>query len=233
MSGRASLSSALRSLTLHGEAQSCSSRVLRRPFSSSSQCHRLNDEIKATYERDYESKLLGGVTKNLSSPSRLAALSKATRSRTSPAGSSQTTEEVLSRVSNLIKNPYRPTEPPHHLHVYSHKHNTHITLTRPSGEPLLSLSTGNIGFHKGHRGGYDAAYQLASYTIGKIQERGFLMSINRLEVIMRGFGQGREAFTKALLGKEGKTLRERVVRVTDATRLKFGGTRSPRARRLG
>ncbi|KAI9876009.1 MAG: hypothetical protein M1830_007401 [Pleopsidium flavum] len=124
-------------------------------------------------------------------------------------------------------------EPPHHLHVYATKHNTHITLTRPSRDPILSVAAGNIGFRKAARGSYDAAYQLAAYVMARIQDRGLMSEIQKLEVVLRGFGAGREAVTKTLLGSEGRNLRGRVVRVTDATRLKFGGTRSPKPRRLG
>jgi small subunit ribosomal protein S11 len=52
-------------------------------------------------------------------------------------------------------------------------------------------------------------------------------------VFLRGFGAGREAVTKALLGLEGAALRGKIVKVSDATRLKFGGTRSKKPRRLG
>ena len=38
---------------------------------------------------------------------------------------------------------------------------------------------------------------------------------------------------KVLLGAEGRLLRDRVLRVMDGTRLKFGGTRSRKQRRLG
>ncbi|MCJ1365998.1 hypothetical protein MMC16_005123 [Acarospora aff. strigata] len=124
-------------------------------------------------------------------------------------------------------------QPPHHLHVYATKHNTHITLTRPDCNPILSVAAGNINFRKGLRGSYDAAYQLAAYVLGRIQEQGLMSEIHSLEVVLRGFGAGREAVTKAILGSEGRSLRGRVTRVTDATRLKFGGTRSPRPRRLG
>jgi small subunit ribosomal protein S11 len=57
--------------------------------------------------------------------------------------------------------------------------------------------------------------------------------INKLEIVMRGFGAGREAVTKAILGAEGKNIRDRISAVLDATRLKIGGTRSPKPRRLG
>lgn len=139
-------------------------------------------------------------------------------------------ERFLDPSTNL---PLDPVQPPHGFYVYATKHNTHITLTRPSRDPILSVAAGNIGFKKAARGSYDAAYQLAAYVMGRIQEQGLMAQIHQLEVVLRGFGAGREAVTKALLGSEGRNIRGRVVRVTDATRLKFGGTRSPKPRRLG
>jgi len=97
----------------------------------------------------------------------------------------------------------------------------------------MSVSAGNIGFKKAARGTYDAAYQLTAYVIGRIQEEGLLTKIVDMEVVLRGFGVGREAVTKAILGAEGRLVRAKVKKVTDATRLKFGGTRSPKPRRLG
>ncbi|KAK3055085.1 hypothetical protein LTR53_020485, partial [Teratosphaeriaceae sp. CCFEE 6253] len=69
---------------------------------------------------------------------------------------------------------------------------------------LLSISSGNIGFRKAGRGSYDAAYQLAAFMIKTIQEKGILAQIRYLEVVLRGFGAGREAVTKVLLGSEGR-----------------------------
>ena len=123
-------------------------------------------------------------------------------------------------------------EDPHHLHVYSHRHNTHVTLTRPNRSPMLSISAGNIGFKHAQRGSYDAAFQLASYAMSKMLEKGMVQQIKSLELVMRGFGAGREAFQKALLSNEGRILKGLVTKVTDATRLKFGGTRSRNVRRL-
>lgn len=122
--------------------------------------------------------------------------------------------------------------PPHHLHVYSTKHNCHITLTDGKRQPLISVSTGNIGFRKGARGSYEAAFQLGAYMVGRIEKQGLLKEIHAIEIILRDFGPGREAFTKILLGGDGKIIRDRVVRVMDATKLKFGGVRSKRSRRL-
>ena len=124
-------------------------------------------------------------------------------------------------------------KPPHHFHIYATKHNTHITLTRPNRDAIISVAAGNLGFRKAARGSYDAAYQLAAYVMNRIQEQGLLREIMRLELVLRGFGAGREAVTKALMGSEGRRLRGKVIRVTDATRLKFGGSRSKKPRRLG
>ncbi|KAL9598576.1 MAG: hypothetical protein Q9219_004407 [cf. Caloplaca sp. 3 TL-2023] len=121
---------------------------------------------------------------------------------------------------------------PHHLHVYSTRHNTHITLTNPNRDAIISVSAGTIGFRKATRGTYDAGYQLGAYVMGRIQQQGLLAKIQGLEVVLRDFGPGREAVSKVLLGSEGRNLRGRVVRVCDATRLKFGGTRSKNQRRL-
>ncbi|KAF8468857.1 hypothetical protein BDZ91DRAFT_694738 [Kalaharituber pfeilii] len=125
-------------------------------------------------------------------------------------------------------NPYQEE---YHLHIYSTKHNTHITFTDPKKNSIISMSTGNIGFKKSHRGSYDAAYQLAATVFAKLEEKG--ITPKNLEVVLRDFGEGREAVLKALLGNEGRNLKGAIRRVTDATRVKFGGTRSKKPRRLG
>ena len=124
-------------------------------------------------------------------------------------------------------------EEPHHFHINATRHNTHITLTSPARAPIISVSCGNIGFRKSARKHYDSAFQLASYVMTRMQDRGINPQIKQLEVVLRGFGAGREAVTKALLGLEGSKLRPKIVKVADATRLKFGGTRSKKPRRLG
>ncbi|KAK4506290.1 hypothetical protein PRZ48_000020 [Zasmidium cellare] len=152
---------------------------------------------------------------------------------------------------------FHRTEQPHRLHVYATKHNTHITFVQPSKpasqtvssgvsgtsassadqkkqvDVLLSLSAGNIGFRKAGRGSYDAAYQLAAFVLKQIQDKGMARDVNKLEVVLRGFGAGREAVSKVLLGTEGRHIRGRITSVVDATRLKQGGPRSKKPRRLG
>ncbi|KAL9007401.1 MAG: hypothetical protein Q9173_007320 [Seirophora scorigena] len=160
----------------------------------------------------------------------------------SSTGSTPTVDSIYDYVKNNPSSPHVATArlttdypilpEPHHLHIYSTRHNTHITLTKPDRNAIISVSAGSIGFRKAARGTYDAAYQLGAYVMGRIQQLGLLTQIQQLEVVLRDFGPGREAVTKILLGSEGRNLRGRVVRVCDATRLKFGGTRSKNARRL-
>jgi small subunit ribosomal protein S11 len=153
--------------------------------------------------------------------------------RVSPSVSRDYSRMAESLEAEMIRRPYSDQAPPHHLHVYSHRHNTTITLTRPNGNPLLSLSCGHLGFRKSQRSGYDPSYQLSSHVFSRIQEKGLLLDIQRLRLVFRGFGPGRDAFTKVLLGNEGKNIRSLITRVTDSTRIKFGGTRSRKVRRLG
>ncbi|KAL0936229.1 mitochondrial 37S ribosomal protein uS11m [Colletotrichum truncatum] len=121
---------------------------------------------------------------------------------------------------------------PYHMHVYSHKHNCHVTVTKPDRGAIISLSTGNIGFKKSKRKSYDAAYQLTAYVLERLNYAGWHKKINKLEVVLRGFGAGRDAAVKVLMAPEGKIWRSKVVRVADSTRLKFGGTRSKNPRRV-
>jgi len=166
----------------------------------------------------------------------------------------QIAENARSEAATKPGSKVSPDEP-YHLNVYAHRHNIHITFTEPSRNPILSFSAGNIGLRKAQRGTFDAAYQLATYTFRKMAEKqwrtgGKKMTMNKMhtladikrpgfgggngiEVILRGYGPGREAFQKALLGTEGRMIKPLISKVTDGTRLKFGGTRSPQVRRLG
>ena len=138
------------------------------------------------------------------------------------------TRAMLNSSGKIVKD-----EEIHHLHVYAHKHNTHITLTKPNADAIISISAGNIGLRKGSRGSYDAGFQLAAYVLNQIQTKDIQAQIRNLEVVLRGFGPGRNAVVEVLLGNEGRSIRGRIVKVSDATRLKFGGVRSKKPRRLG
>lgn len=174
----------------------------------------------------------------------------ANRARYARAGGGGNTSFASNRSGNLINREGEHRETSWQMHIYATRHNVHITIVRPPAwyhpqtgkrypekgnnrTVAMSLAAGNLGFRKAGRKHYDSAFQLASYVMGRMKESGINSWIQELEVFLRGFGAGREAVTKALLGTEGRYLRSKVVRVSDATRLKFGGTRSKKPRRLG
>ncbi|KAF8303105.1 hypothetical protein DL93DRAFT_2042406, partial [Clavulina sp. PMI_390] len=85
-------------------------------------------------------------------------------------------------------------------------------------------SGGLVGFKKVQRSGYEAGYQCAVKAFAKLSE---LAKESPIEVTMlfNGFGQGREAVTRALLSPDGEEVRPYFKRVTDRTPIPIGGVR--------
>ncbi|KPI43711.1 uncharacterized protein AB675_6454 [Cyphellophora attinorum] len=156
---------------------------------------------------------------------------------TQSSSNTNTTRSGSSAVQNLFRDARNeasarsgsggiPIDEPYHIHVYAHKHNTHITFTEPSRNPLLSFSCGNIGLRHAQRSSFDAAYQLSTYAMKKMamlswksggkkaaEKRGgkddimnplrTIQDVFAVEVIMRGFGPGREPFRRPYWGVRG------------------------------
>jgi small subunit ribosomal protein S11 len=165
--------------------------------------------------------------------------------------SSNTQSSSSASASSSIKESVRS----YTLYCNFTKNNTHLTLTAATEDlhfieknPQLSfteqvlyyyqlpqlvkisLSTGQLGFRKSARGEYEAAFQTSAKMFALMKERGFLD--NQVQLVVKNFGKGREAFFDALKGKEGTEIRNKITRLSDNTKLKFGGTRSPSIRRL-
>ncbi|KIM83794.1 hypothetical protein PILCRDRAFT_818819 [Piloderma croceum F 1598] len=121
--------------------------------------------------------------------------------------------------------------PTYHLHWKSTRHNTVATFTNDEGNVVGWISGGCCGFKHSRRGEYEAGYQCAVRIFKKIEER-LLVEPFKLELIYKGFGLGRQALDSALLTTEGEKIRPLLVRLTDRTPLKIGGTRAKKARRL-
>jgi small subunit ribosomal protein S11 len=134
---------------------------------------------------------------------------------------------------------------PRRIHVACTPNNTHIVITDPQGNPLKASnwSGGSCGFKGVNRSGYEAGYQCAVRAFARIkqlaEEEGGggggsigVVPRTRFEVLFKGFGQGRDAVFKALMTSEGDDVRPYVVRVTDKTPIKIGGTRARKTRRL-
>lgn len=135
--------------------------------------------------------------------------------------------------------PGKSTTPSQHtLHARCSRNNVILTLMSPKQECILRATGGSVGFKKGQRGGYEAGFRAASHMFQEIARRSTLVDpakrlmLAELEIVFRGFGMARDALIKALTGVEGRPVRGFVRRLTDATRLKYGGTRSRKARRI-
>ncbi|KAI5964451.1 hypothetical protein KGF57_000943 [Candida theae] len=95
-----------------------------------------------------------------------------------------------------------------------------------------SVTAGQLGFRKSQRQEYEAGFQVAAKMFKTIQERNYIGPNDKVELILKNFGKGREAFQAALLGKEGSYLKNNIVRISDATVIRFGGNRPKKLRRL-
>lgn len=95
-----------------------------------------------------------------------------------------------------------------------------------------SITAGNLGFRKSQRQEYEAAFQVSSKMFKTIEERNLIGPHDKIELVLKNFGKGREAFQAALLGKEGSKIKNNIVRISDATVLRFGGNRPKKLRRL-
>lgn len=115
---------------------------------------------------------------------------------------------------------------PHQLHINASPNNTIITLTRPTGAPLVTTSGGSAGFKKAARSGYEAAHQAAIQLLDKMNSKN--LQVPNIHIVLKGFGPGRDAAFKALVGGS----QWNVKRITDATPIPFGGCRPKKARRL-
>ncbi|CAG8534242.1 4552_t:CDS:1 [Ambispora gerdemannii] len=135
--------------------------------------------------------------------------------------------QVKSDVTRLLKDMLERTGTMHFIYVTASYNNTIITLTDSKHNPLVRQSGGTVGFKKSHRGGYEAAHQTAVAIATKAKEKN--IKITDVEIVLKGFGPGRDAAFKALTVPEnGWTIK----RVTDATPIPFNGCRPRKTRRI-
>ncbi len=132
-----------------------------------------------------------------------------------------------SRINEIIRLPNM-----YHLHCHSSRNNTITTFTRPNGTPIAWFSGGSCGFKKGNRASYEAGYQCAVRMFERIEKEVESNGKLELQLVFKGFGQGRDALHRAIMTTEGEFVRPLVKTIVDKTPIKIGGTRSPKARRL-
>ncbi|GMM49662.1 mitochondrial 37S ribosomal protein YmS18 [Starmerella bacillaris] len=99
-----------------------------------------------------------------------------------------------------------------------------IEQVRPKQEVLFQTSAGQSGFTGKRKRSPEAAFAATTKLLQKMSEPGFLNE--PLEIVMHDFGPTRQVFQSVLFGREGTQVRPFVKRVTDLTKIKFGGDRS-------
>ncbi|WWD19656.1 hypothetical protein CI109_104118 [Kwoniella shandongensis] len=125
--------------------------------------------------------------------------------------------------------------PTHTLNIKSTRNNVVLSLTDGLG-PLFGTVSGGSDktFKNSQRSSYEAATQASIKMFDKVVEWSrSTPSQPRVRVAFSGlFGVGREAISSALSGPEGQEMRSLIVRVEDRTKIKIGGVRAPKPRRL-
>ena len=111
-----------------------------------------------------------------------------------------------------------------HLHIVTETKNTHVTITDYKREILVSMSAGQVGTYKhSKRASHEAGFDTAVAVFQRFQGKDY--KIEELEVVLKGFGPGRAGALSALSGLHGEHFKRKVVRVTDATKVRIGATR--------
>ena len=109
-------------------------------------------------------------------------------------------------------------------HVYASFNNTIIMISDLTGNTLTIASAGSCGFRGGKKGTAYAA-QIATNQAVNQAVNGF--GIKKLDVFVRGIGQGRDSALRTLLNKGLQ-----VSTITDKTTIPHGGVRPRKARRV-
>jgi len=109
------------------------------------------------------------------------------------------------------------------LHVEATFNNTKAVLTDEKGNAIISSSAGSLGFSGARKSTPYAAAKVGEF----IGEKGMMIGLKEVSVVIRGVGAGRESVLRALSGK-GVQIKS----ITDVTPVPHNGPRPPKPRRI-
>lgn len=136
---------------------------------------------------------------------------------------------ISTRISRTTAAP-----PKYHVHGIFSRNNTKVYLCGPDGKLLPEgwWSGGSCGFKGANRKSHEAGYQCAVRAVQRLEQ--VVKDQGRVAIALHfcGFGKGRYAVEGVFLTSEGDRIRPLVVEVEDRTRIKIGGTRSKKKRRV-
>lgn len=133
------------------------------------------------------------------------------------------TERVEAGAKKEIKIKAAPRTKEGRLYVSSSYNNTKIALTDSRGNVLAWASAGSIGFKGTKKATPYAASKVAESIALVIQKLG----IEKLEVLVKGIGSGRESAIRSLAAR-GLNISS----IKDITPIPHNGCRPPKARRV-
>jgi len=142
----------------------------------------------------------------------------------------KTKEELLKereRVEAALKKEIKAKIPPKiergRIYISSSYNNTILTLTDPQGNTLTWTSAGNVGFRGTKKGTPFAASKVAEVLAQRAQKLG----IDKVEILVKGIGSGRESAIRSLANKGLE-----IVSIQDVTPVPHNGCRPPKPRRV-
>ena len=109
------------------------------------------------------------------------------------------------------------------VYIASSYNNTLMTLTDEKGDVLVSFSAGQMGFKGTKKSTPFAASKVADALALNAQNRG----IERVRVVVKGVGSGRDSALRSIGGKGME-----ILSITDATPIPHNGPRPPKVRRV-
>jgi len=109
------------------------------------------------------------------------------------------------------------------IYISSSYNNTIMTLTDPQGNTLTQTSAGNIGFKGTKKGTPFAASKVAEVMVQRAQKLG----VERVEVLVKGIGSGRESAIRSLANRGLD-----IIAIADVTPIPHNGCRPPKVRRV-
>jgi small subunit ribosomal protein S11 len=125
----------------------------------------------------------------------------------------------------------RALDKEYRIYSKTSRNNTIITLTNEKGDAIVVSSAGTLGFKGANRSSYEAGYACALHVLKRVLEENEKHRFT-LQILLNGFGHGRDAIYRALLTAEMESIKRIVTRVTDRTPLAIGGVRPKKRRRL-
>lgn len=139
------------------------------------------------------------------------------------ASSEATTDSVAVATKPAKKKKNKRTVTHGQLHIQATFNNTIVTFTDPSGGVLISSSAGACGF-RGSKKGTAYAAQVATEKAATAVKQQY--GLTKVDVFIKGIGQGRETAVRSL-----GSLEIGVDSIRDVTGIQHGGARPRKARR--